>query len=188
MARRIGGRLDTGLNLLAVFLCETYGVTLTTAANAALLISLCVALTPLVEWALLGQPPTLRVWQAAGLSVIGAGLLSATSGIGRPGLGDALVLLAALLRAVMVTQTRRLAARHALPALTLTAVQSGVVTVGLAALVWVWRGPHWPSIPPAGQFLGRDGVSGVAVHRICFLCAELCGVAHEPQPGLVVDG
>ena len=74
-----------GLNLLAVFLCETYGVTLTTAANAALLISLCVALTPLVEWALLGQPPTLRVWQAAGLSVIGAGLLSAATGIGRPG-------------------------------------------------------------------------------------------------------
>jgi drug/metabolite transporter (DMT)-like permease len=141
-----------GLNLLAVFLCETYGVTLTTAANAALLISLCVALTPLVEWALLGQPPTLRVWQAAGLSVIGAGLLSATSGIGRPGLGDALVLLAALLRAVMVTQTRRLAARHALPALTLTAVQSGVVTVGLAALVWVWRGPHWPPIPLRASF------------------------------------
>ena len=57
----VGGML--GANLLAVFLCETFGVSLTTASNAAFLISLCVALTPLVEWWLLGQRPRKRVFK-----------------------------------------------------------------------------------------------------------------------------
>jgi drug/metabolite transporter (DMT)-like permease len=81
-------------------------------------------------------------------------LLSATSAFGRPGLGDALILLAALLRAIMVTQTRRLAMRHTLPALTLTALQSAVVTLGLLALTLVLRGPHWPAPPPQMSFWG----------------------------------
>ncbi len=143
-----------GANLLAIFLCETYGVTLTSAANAALLISLCVALTPLVEWWLLGDAPSARVWRAVALSILGAGLLSASSEFGRPGLGDALILLAALLRALMVTQTRRLATRHTLPALTLTALQSAVVTLGLLALTLALRGPHWPALPTQMRFWG----------------------------------
>ncbi|MDD4885842.1 MAG: DMT family transporter [Thiomonas sp.] len=144
-----------GVNLLGIFLCETYGVTRTSAANAALLISLCVALTPLAEWWLLGRAPTARVWQAVALSVIGAGLSSASSGFGRPGLGDALILLAALLRAIMVTQTRRLATRHKLPALTLTALQTAVVTLGLVALALAMRGPHWPvALPQQASFWG----------------------------------
>lgn len=136
-----------GGNLLGIFLCETFGVTMTSAANAALLISLSVALTPLVEWWLLGQPPNGRVWQAVVLSVIGAGMLAAVSGFGQPGVGDALILLAAALRALMVTQTKRLAARHSLSALTLTAMQSGVVTAGLLLLTLAWSGTHWSPIP-----------------------------------------
>lgn len=141
-----------GVNLLAIFLCETYGITLTSAANAAVLISLCVALTPLAEWWLLGEAPSARVWQAVVLSIIGAGLLSATSAFGRPGLGDALVLLAALLRAIMVTQTRRLATRHTLPALTLTALESGVVTLGLATFTLALRGTHGAAFPAHASF------------------------------------
>ncbi|MGA8008017.1 MAG: DMT family transporter [Thiomonas sp.] len=141
-----------GVNLLAIFLCETYGITLTSAANAALLISLCVALTPLVEWWLLGEAPSARVWQAVVLSIIGAGFLSVTSAFGRPGLGDALVLLAALLRAIMVTQTRRLATRHNLPALTLTALESGVVALGLATFTLALRGTHGAAFPAHASF------------------------------------
>ncbi|MNT40643.1 EamA-like transporter family protein [compost metagenome] len=51
----VGGLL--GANLLAIFLCETFGVSLTLASNAAFLISLCVAITPFVEWWLLGRRP-----------------------------------------------------------------------------------------------------------------------------------
>ncbi|MGL4994823.1 MAG: EamA family transporter, partial [Deefgea sp.] len=54
-ALRIG--LPLGAILLAIFLCETYGIAQTSAANAAFLISLCIVLTPLVEWLRLKQRP-----------------------------------------------------------------------------------------------------------------------------------
>lgn len=129
----VGGLL--GANLLAIFVCETFGVSLTSASNAAFLISLCVALTPFVEWWLLGQRPARRVFWAAGLSALGAAMLSATSPAELSvGWGDGLMVIAAFLRAVMVCMTRRLAGRHALPALTLTAVQAGVMAAGAALL------------------------------------------------------
>ncbi|WP_253819974.1 DMT family transporter, partial [Variovorax paradoxus] len=53
------------------------------------------------------------------------------------GWGDGLMVAAAFLRAVMVCLTRRLAGRHALPALTLTAVQAGVMALGAAAIALV---------------------------------------------------
>ncbi len=128
-----GGML--GANLLAIFVCETFGVSLTMASNAAFLISLCVALTPFVEWWLLGQRPAPRMFWAAGLSALGAALLSATSPADLSmGWGDGLMVAAAFLRAVMVCMTRRLAGRHAMPALTLTAVQSGVMALGAMAI------------------------------------------------------
>lgn len=132
----VGGLL--GANLLAIFVCETFGVSLTSASNAAFLISLCVAITPFVEWWLLGQRPAPRVFWAAGLSALGAAMLSATSPADLSlGWGDGLMVVAAFLRAVMVCMTRRLAGRHTLPALTLTALQSGVMALGAAALALV---------------------------------------------------
>ncbi|KQW59507.1 DMT family transporter [Variovorax sp. Root411] len=129
----VGGLL--GANLLAIFVCETFGVSLTTASNAAFLISLCVAFTPFVEWWLLGQRPARRMLWAAGLSALGAAMLSATSPADLSvGWGDGLMVIAAFLRAVMVCMTRRLTGRHAMPALTLTAVQSGVMAIGAATI------------------------------------------------------
>ena len=129
----VGGAL--GANLLAIFLCETFGVSLTSAANAAFLISLCVAITPFAEWWLIGRRPRSRMFVAASASALGAALLSATSAANiATGWGDALMLAAAVLRAVMVCLTKRLAAHHKLPALTLTALQSGVVAVGASLL------------------------------------------------------
>ncbi|MFM9928070.1 DMT family transporter [Variovorax sp. H27-G14] len=132
----VGGLL--GANLLAIFVCETFGVSLTTASNAAFLISLCVAFTPFVEWWLLGQRPARRMFWAAGLSALGAAMLSATSPAEMSvSWGDGLMVVAAFLRAVMVCMTRRLAGRHTLPALTLTAVQAGVMALGAALIALV---------------------------------------------------
>ena len=158
---RVGGVL--GANLLAVFVCETFGVSLTTASNAAFLISLCVAFTPLVEWWMFGQRPANRLFWAAGLSVVGAALLSLTAATeAAVGWGDALMLLAAVLRAVMVCLTRRFT-RHdegagpsaPLPALTLTALQAGVVALGAGALATVGHVAHgqpWPALPTQAAF------------------------------------
>lgn len=145
-----------GANLLAIYLCETFGVSLTTASNAAFLISLCVAFTPLCEWWLLGQKPTGTVLAAAALSLAGAGLLAAQHGGGLTGLswGDALMVAAALLRGVMVCLTRRVGQRHGLPALTTTAVQMGVMTLGTALLMAVAPGPGWVPLPAGAGFWG----------------------------------
>jgi drug/metabolite transporter (DMT)-like permease len=145
----VGGLL--GANLLAIFVCETFGVSLTSASNAAFLISLCVAFTPFVEWWLLRQRPARRMFWAAGLSALGAAMLSATSPAEMSvGWGDGLMVIAAFLRAVMVCLTRRLAGWHTLPALTLTAVQAGVMALG-AALVSLVASPAQGAwhLPPA---------------------------------------
>ena len=139
--------VPTGLLLLlAIFLNETFGVALTIASNAAFLISLCVALTPFAEWWLLGQRPEARALGAAGLAVVGAGLL--TRGVTLSfNLGDGLILLAAVLRAINVCVVRRRLSRATapVPALALTAVQTGVV--GLACLLLFALGPGLAPLP-----------------------------------------
>ncbi|GAC1038388.1 DMT family transporter [Pseudomonas sp. No.117] len=138
--------VPTGLLLLAIFLSETFGVALTSASNAAFLISLCVALTPFAEWWLLGQRPEGRALGAAALAVVGAGLL--TRGVTLSfNLGDGLILLAAVLRAINVCVVRRRLQRASapIPALALTAVQTGVV--GLVCLLLFALGPGLAPLP-----------------------------------------
>uniref|UniRef100_UPI0035B3F7CF DMT family transporter n=1 Tax=Hydrogenophaga sp. TaxID=1904254 RepID=UPI0035B3F7CF len=145
-----------GANLLAIFVCETFGVSLTTASNAAFLISLCVAFTPLCEWWLLKVRPTAGVLTASALSLLGAGLLAFQHGVSVSALawGDALMVVAAFLRGVMVCLTRRQGLRHGLPALTVTAVQMGVMTLGSGLLMIAVQGPVWTPLPSSASFWG----------------------------------
>lgn len=143
-----------GANLLAIFICETFGVSLTTASNAAFLISLCVAFTPLCEWWLLKEKPSIPTFAAATVSLLGAGLLAFQHGSHGSVLawGDLLMVVAAFLRGVMVCLTRRHGLRHGLPALTMTAVQMGVMTLGSALLMLVVQGPVWTPLPVSLRF------------------------------------
>lgn len=152
----LAGASLLGANLLAIFVCETFGVSLTTASNAAFLISLCVAFTPLCEWWLLKARPTGAVMAAAALSLLGAGLLAFQHGGSVKALvwGDALMVLAAFLRGVMVCLTRRHGQRHGLPALTMTAVQMGVMTLGSGLLMVAVQGPVWTPLPSSAPFWG----------------------------------
>lgn len=136
--------------LLAIFLAETYGVQLTTASNAAFLISLCVVFTPFVEWLLLGRRPDVRLLPALGLSLLGTWLLSGGAQLSL-NLGDGLMLLAAVLRALQVCLTRRLTADRAVPTLALTAVQTGVVGGGCLLLGTLLPG-GLPALPSAPAF------------------------------------
>lgn len=161
--------LPLGLGLLGIFVCETWGVAHTLASNAAFLISLCVVFTPGVEWVLLGRRPSAAVFGFAAVSLLGATLLSGGLS-GHIGLGDGLMLLAALLRAVSVCQTTRLTRGRAVPALALTAVQAGVVGLGSAllalALPWV------PGLGGAGGLppLPRDGAFWLATAYLVLGC------------------
>lgn len=126
-----------GLILLAIFVTETYGLSLTLVSNAAFLISMCVVFTPFVEWVILMARPDAASFIAAAVSLAGTWLL--TSGVSLAfNIGDGLMLLAAVLRAVMVTYTNKLTRGRDVPALALTAAQTGTVGVGcllLAAVV-----------------------------------------------------
>ncbi|MFJ3487328.1 DMT family transporter [Pseudomonas sp. NPDC090202] len=130
------GLLSTGLLLLAIFLSETFGLLYTSATNAAFLISLCVMLTPLVEWFWLKRKPTQQEWLAVGISVIGAVLMT-QHGQFEVNAGDALILLAALCRAVQVCLIKRVVQARQIPALSVTALQSGVVASGCMLLTFV---------------------------------------------------
>lgn len=140
--------LPLGGLMLGIFLCETYGVAHTLASNAAFLISLCVVFTPLVEWALLGNRPSRAVFGFAALSLLGAAMLSGGLS-GQLGLGDGLMLAAAVLRAITVCQTSKLSRTHPAPALALTAVQAAVIGLGSLLLALALPGglPPLPSAP-----------------------------------------
>lgn len=143
--------LPLGVILLGIFIAETYGVALTLASNAAFLISTCVVLTPIVEWAVLRTRPTLRTVIAAVLALVGAFLIARASSISF-NIGDGLILLAALLRAGMVTFTKRLTRDPAIPSLALTSVQTGTVGLG-CLLIGVFAVPGGLPLPPlAPQF------------------------------------
>jgi drug/metabolite transporter (DMT)-like permease len=150
--------IPLGLILLAIFISETYGVSLTLASNAAFLISLCVVFTPFVEWFVLKTRPSMAGFVAAGVSLWGAWLLTLGVSLSFT-LGDGLILIAALLRAVMVTCTNRLTRGKDIPSLPLTAVQTGTVGIGCLVLgIMVLPGglpplPHEPIFWYATGFL-----------------------------------
>jgi drug/metabolite transporter (DMT)-like permease len=144
-ASALVGALGSSAILLSIFLAETFGIAHTRASNAAFLISLCVALTPLVEWVLLRRKPTSGEWIAVGLSLTGAAFVS--GGVMIPTAGDALILLAALLRALMVCVTKRVMREPELAPLSVTAIQAGVVALGSVLATLVLPSQHWHALP-----------------------------------------
>lgn len=152
----VGGFL--GSILFAIFLCETFGVSLTTATNAAFLISLCLAFTPIAELIFLGVKPSLRVVLAVATCTMGA-LLMMPGSLTHPfdNKGDWLMLGAAVLRALMVTFTKRLSGWHHVPALALTAMQSAVVCLGSLYALYAMNGTLTLTIPDDVVFWSRLG-------------------------------
>jgi drug/metabolite transporter (DMT)-like permease len=141
--------VGAGCILLGIFLAETFGVQMTSASNAAFLISLCVVMTPLLEWAWLGRSPSGVEWLAAGLSLLGAFLIG--GGRFEFTAGDGLVVLAALLRAINVCATKRVMHVNAVSASAMTAVQSGIVSLGCVVLALTVARLEWRPLPPFAE-------------------------------------
>ncbi|SEN17951.1 Permease of the drug/metabolite transporter (DMT) superfamily [Actinacidiphila rubida] len=120
---RLGSVL--GVTQAAVLVLETYGVAHTSAANAGLIISLTIVLTPLLDrtGTRTGRLPR-SFFLAAGLCVLAVGLLTSSTGLHAPRLGDGLVLAAAFVRAGHVALVGRFTAGRAIRPLHLTAVQT----------------------------------------------------------------
>ncbi|MCW5223055.1 DMT family transporter [Verminephrobacter aporrectodeae subsp. tuberculatae] len=148
--------LPLGLILLSIFVAETYGLSLTSASNAAFLISLCVTFTPFVEWIVLRAHPGWAVFVATGVSLVGTWLLTSTTSLSL-NLGDGLMLIAALLRAAMVTCTTRLTRGKDIPSLPLTAVQTGTVGLGCLMLGFLVLPDGLPPLPNSPVFWYATG-------------------------------
>ncbi|MBV7700568.1 DMT family transporter [Streptomyces sp. TRM70350] len=124
---RVGALL--GVTQAAVLVLETYGVAHTSAANAGLIISLTIVLTPLLDrTGGRGRLP-LTFFAAAGLCVLAVGFLLSGTGLHSVRTGDLLMLAAAAVRAGHVALVGRLSVGRTLRPLHLTAVQTLVGSV-----------------------------------------------------------
>lgn len=145
-----------GLALSVVFGLETYGVALTSATNAGVLISLCVVLVPFAEAGVRRTRPRPALVVLAGVAVIGAGMLA--GGLTGPRPGDLLIVGAALARVVHVTTSGQVQRRHerraALDPYRLTAVQLGTVGAVFAVLCPIIHAP-------VGRFVGTLTLPGL---------------------------
>lgn len=181
--------LPTGAILSAIFLCEVFGVAHTTASNAAFLISLCVLFTALAEVLVNRRKVAWSLVLLCVASVVGVLLLTGSDGARVDfTLGDYLILLAALLRALMVTTTKRFSLGRAVTTTTLTAIQSAVVA-GVAAILVLNTLPQsqW-HLPTESTFWVTLLYLGRVLHALCFLCTELRGAPHLSDTSCAVDG
>ncbi|MDN2662372.1 DMT family transporter [Psychromonas sp. 14N.309.X.WAT.B.A12] len=130
--------IPSGLILSAIFLCEVYGISQTSASNAAFLISLSVILTaffePLINRSNIS--PSL-IWLAL-CSIVGVYCLTHSGSTTITlNTGDYFILCAATLRAAMVTVTKRLSEGKDITTSMLTAIQSFIVAISALVLCFL---------------------------------------------------
>jgi drug/metabolite transporter (DMT)-like permease len=112
-----------GILLAAVFAFETFGIAHTSATNAGLIISLTIVFTPILDSVVTRRRLPARFFLAAVIAVVGVVLLAGNGAFQPPSLGDLLVLVAAIVRAIHVTSMHKLTADRPMDSLHLTTVQ-----------------------------------------------------------------
>lgn len=128
----IGGILGTSQT--TILYLETWGVHLTSATNAGLIISLSIIFTPLLESVWLRRWLPRPFFIAVTIAVVGVALLVSGSGFHAPSLGDLLMLAAAAVRAVHVTASGALTRGVRLSTINITLIQALTGTVWTLAL------------------------------------------------------
>ncbi|WP_249977861.1 DMT family transporter [Vreelandella olivaria] len=145
--------VPTGAILAAIFFCEVYGVFHTSASKAAFLISLSVILTAFAELIINKRRITNALLMMTLVSVLGVLLLTSSEGAALAlNKGDYFILMAALLRALMVTFTKRVAEGKVITTSTLTAIQSLVVVSISLFLAFVFQPLSEISMPTSIGF------------------------------------
>lgn len=131
-----------GLVLAAAYLCQTFGLRLSTATNTGLITGLFVVFAPLANRALFGVRTRAAHWLAVGASVVGVALLTG-AGPARPALGDALTLGCAACFGLHVALLDHYAKHHDAGVLAFGQIGSTAVVL---LLLWPLAGRvSWPS-------------------------------------------
>ncbi|POH65373.1 EamA family transporter [Cryobacterium zongtaii] len=112
-----------GAILAAVFAFETFGIAHTSATNAGLIISLTIVFTPILDSAVSGRQLPGRFFLATTIAIGGVALLASNGAFHTPSLGDLLILVAAIIRAIHVTSMFTLTGTKPMNSLHLTTVQ-----------------------------------------------------------------
>ncbi|MEX3070506.1 DMT family transporter [Vibrio alginolyticus] len=145
--------LPTGLILSAIFFFEVYGVSQTTASNAAFLISLNVIFTLVLETLVGRRKPNRELIWLSLFCTIGVLLLTYNQNFSIAlNLGDICILCAAALRAVMVITTKNLTHGKEISNTTLTCIQSLVVGLNAFLISIVISEPSQLSLPQSKDF------------------------------------
>jgi drug/metabolite transporter (DMT)-like permease len=119
---RIGALIGMGLAVVMAF--ETNGIALTSATNSGLIISLSIIFTPIIEgWVRKSWLPKNFFLAALG-AIVGVGFLIGGNGISSPNWGDALMLVAAVLRAAYQVYQAKLTEGKTLNTINLTVFQT----------------------------------------------------------------
>ncbi|NQX26757.1 DMT family transporter [Microbacteriaceae bacterium VKM Ac-2854] len=144
-----------GASQAAIIGLETWGVHLTSATNAGLLISLALVATPVLESIAARNWLPRSYFVAAVCAVVGVALLVSGDGLRAPNAGDLLVLAAAAVRAVHVTASARLTRGSRDGTLGVVFVQMIVCAAGFSLLAG-------PALPAAIGTLSPEGWAEVA--------------------------
>jgi len=123
-----------GASQAFILFCETAGVSKTTATNAGLIISLTIVMTPILESIASKNWLPRGFFIAAVVAVVGVALLVSGEGFSAPGLGDWLMLLAALIRSIHVTAMGHVTRGRTYSTVNMTLVQSLTCGVIFSAL------------------------------------------------------
>ncbi len=145
--------VPTGVILALIFFFEVYGVSQTSASNAAFLISLNVVFTALVDTIISKRKPDNQLIGLAVLSTFGVMLLTYSHGLNitlSP--GDISILVAAFLRAIMVTTTKKLTYQKQVSNTTLTCIQALVVSVSAFLVTLTYSGTETSKLPVQTEF------------------------------------
>jgi drug/metabolite transporter (DMT)-like permease len=123
-----------GVAVGTIMQIETNGIKITSATNAGLIISLTIIFTPILEsiWSRLWLPRMFFV--AAVGAIVGVALLVSGNGFKQPNIGDALMLGAAVLRAITTTAQGKLAEGRTISSFNVTVVQLAVCGLSYLAL------------------------------------------------------
>jgi drug/metabolite transporter (DMT)-like permease len=116
--------IGLGTTQALILFLETSGVSRTSATNAGLIISLAIIFTPIFESVASKNWLPRPFFVATAVAVVGVALLVSDKGFAAPGLGDWLMLAAALIRALHVTAMGHLTSGRTLSSVTMTLVQS----------------------------------------------------------------
>lgn len=139
--------IELGLYLFVCYLAQTIGLQYTTASRSAFITTLYVVLLP-VMLGMLGHRLGWNIWTAAGMAILGVGLLSYDGS--PPNLGDLWTLGTAVSYTVYIWRMEQFASRFSSLPLTgiqiLTVLAASAVWVGMERPVWHWEGFPWLSV------------------------------------------